>query len=57
MPANSRAADATLLPKVNVTTAQREMLRRRVATAVTALAAFVAVLVASVVSVLLGFLA
>jgi type VI protein secretion system component VasF len=56
MPANSRAADATLLPNVNVTTAQRERLRRRVATAVTALAAFVAVLVASVVSVLLGFL-
>ncbi len=55
MPANSRAEDADLLAHVNVTTAQRERFRRQFATAVTAIAAFIAVLVASVSSLLLGF--
>jgi len=55
MPANSRAEDATLLPNVNVTTAQGERLRRGFATVVTAIAAFIAVLVASVISLSLGF--
>jgi len=55
MPANSRAEDATLLPNVNVTTAQGERLRRGFATVMTAIAAFIAVLVASVISLSLGF--
>jgi hypothetical protein len=55
MPANSRAEDAALLPSVDVTTRPREQFRRRFASAVTVIAAFIAVLVASVISVLLGF--
>ena len=54
MPANSRAEDAALLPHVDVTTRPQEHFRRCFATAVTAIAAFIAVLVASVISVLFG---
>ncbi len=55
MPAHARPADADLLPKVKIPNARRERLLGRVATAATVLAAFIAVLAASAISVLLGF--
>jgi len=57
MQAYLRAADSTDAPEVKVFTANRERFYRRVANAVTAIAAFIAVLVASAISVLLGFFA
>jgi hypothetical protein len=55
MPAHARPAHADLLSKVQISNARREHLLGRVATAATVLAAFIAVLAASAISVLLGF--
>jgi hypothetical protein len=54
MPVHVRPADPALLAKVAVSTASRDRFLRRVATAVTAFAAGVAVLVVSLISLVLG---
>jgi hypothetical protein len=55
MRVHARSAELGLLPaEIAVTTASRERFRRRVATTVAALTAFIAVLVASAISVALG---
>lgn len=55
MPARARPADADLLLKVKIPNAHRERLLGRIATATTVFAAFIAVVAASAISVLLGF--